>query len=121
MLFRSKLDRRALPAPERGAYGSRVYEAPQGEPEETLAKVWQELLHVGTAGRQDNFFELGGHSLTAMRLMQLVTERFAIQFNVQAVFRYANFTEMAQFIRDVSSDNQHALASSSEEFDQGII
>ncbi|MBM0108954.1 non-ribosomal peptide synthetase, partial [Steroidobacter sp. S1-65] len=58
-----KLDRRALPAPELDAYVSREYEAPQGEVEEVLAGIWQELLHVERVGRQDNFFELGGHSL----------------------------------------------------------
>src|SRR5205814_3076909 len=62
-----KLDRRALPAPELGAYVSRQYEAPQGEVEEILAGIWRELLRVERVGRQDNFFELGGHSLLAMQ------------------------------------------------------
>jgi acyl carrier protein len=80
--------------------------APQGEIEAILAGIWQELLHVERVGRQDNFFELGGHSMTAMSLMQRVAERFAIQFYVQAVFRYATFWEMAQFIKDMLSDRQ---------------
>ena len=42
-----KLDRRALPAPELDAYASRQYEAPQGEVEEILAGIWQELLQRG--------------------------------------------------------------------------
>ena len=36
-----KLDRRALPGPELGAYVSRQYEAPQGEVEEILAGIWE--------------------------------------------------------------------------------
>src|SRR6185312_10991983 len=58
-----KLDRRALPAPELGAYGSREYAAPQGEIEGILAGIWQSLLRVERVGRNNNFFELGGHSL----------------------------------------------------------
>src|SRR6185369_7282911 len=50
-----KLDRRALPAPELGAYISRRYEAPQGEVEEILAGIWQGLLRVERVGRWDNF------------------------------------------------------------------
>ncbi|MFC5491454.1 AMP-binding enzyme, partial [Dokdonella soli] len=39
-----KLDRQALPAPESDAYVTRGYEAPQGEIETTLARIWSELL-----------------------------------------------------------------------------
>ena len=45
-----KLDRKALPAPEGTAYAARGYEAPQGEVEETLARIWAEVLEGG-AGR----------------------------------------------------------------------
>ena len=64
-----KLDRKALPAPDDDALVQRVYEAPQGQIEETLAALWQELLGVERVGRQDHFFELGGHSLLAVRLL----------------------------------------------------
>ncbi|WP_208451389.1 phosphopantetheine-binding protein, partial [Burkholderia gladioli] len=60
-----KLERRALPDPEREAFGSVGYEAPRGETEETLAAIWAELLKQPKVGRHDNFFELGGHSLLA--------------------------------------------------------
>ena len=58
-----------MPAPERDAYARGAYEAPQGEIEEMLARIWQELLRVERVGRQDNFFELGGHSLLAVQLL----------------------------------------------------
>src|SRR4051794_41768438 len=60
-----KLDRKALPAPEAGAYAARGYEAPLGEMETRLAALWAEVLQVERGGRQDHFFELGGHSLLA--------------------------------------------------------
>ena len=64
-----KLDRKALPAPDSESVVSRSYEAPQGEIEETLARLWSELLGVERVGRQDHFFELGGHSLLGVTLM----------------------------------------------------
>jgi amino acid adenylation domain-containing protein len=64
-----KLNRKALPAPEDDAFDVRVYEAPAGEVEQTLAWIWSELLHVERIGRGDNFFELGGHSLLAVTLI----------------------------------------------------
>ncbi|SAK79874.1 non-ribosomal peptide synthetase [Caballeronia pedi] len=58
-----KLDRRALPAPDRSSVVTKNYEAPQGEAEITIARIWQELLGVERVGRHDDFFALGGHSL----------------------------------------------------------
>jgi arthrofactin-type cyclic lipopeptide synthetase C len=67
-----KIDRQALPAPGLDAVLSRHYEAPEGEVETVLARVWAEVLNVEQVGRHDNFFELGGHSLLAIRLVNLL-------------------------------------------------
>ncbi|WP_042339971.1 non-ribosomal peptide synthetase, partial [Paraburkholderia ferrariae] len=61
-----KVDRHALPAPDVEARG---YEAPQGEAEATLARVWCEVLGVERVGRHDNFFELGGDSILSLKVV----------------------------------------------------
>jgi amino acid adenylation domain-containing protein len=62
-----KLDRRALPAPERhGEPGGRGAE-PATPAEIAIAGLWRELLDVETVGVDDDFFELGGHSLVAIQ------------------------------------------------------
>ncbi|HEY0858680.1 MAG TPA: phosphopantetheine-binding protein, partial [Albitalea sp.] len=61
-----KLDRQALPAPQ--AQAERAYEAPQGEVEAELARIWAEVLQIERVGRRDNFFELGGHSIAATQV-----------------------------------------------------
>ena len=81
-----KLDRRALPAPEGGAYGVRAYEAPQGMIEEQLAMIWAELLQVERVGRHDNFFELGGHSLLAVRLIARLWQEFHLKAGLEELF-----------------------------------
>ncbi|CAG1017983.1 hypothetical protein BURC_02696, partial [Burkholderiaceae bacterium] len=45
-----KLDRKALPEPGESDCASRGYEAPQGEVECTLARIWSELLQVQRVG-----------------------------------------------------------------------
>ncbi|HVH67069.1 MAG TPA: amino acid adenylation domain-containing protein [Gemmatimonadales bacterium] len=65
-----KLDRKALPAPDGAVAVARGYEAPVGEVEGTLARIWAEVLNVERVGRQDNFFELGGHSILAVSVVQ---------------------------------------------------
>ena len=83
-----KLDRRLLPAPGVDAYMSQEYVPPQGQIEETLTIIWQELLKVERVGRHDNFFELGGHSLLAVKLAAQVGERLKVNLTVAVVFRY---------------------------------
>ncbi|WP_245747242.1 polyketide synthase [Frateuria terrea] len=65
-----KLDRRALPMPDRRrpelAY---PYSAPMGATERAVCDLFATLLGLDQVGREDNFFELGGHSLLAMQLV----------------------------------------------------
>jgi amino acid adenylation domain-containing protein len=94
-----KLDRKALPAPEGDVYASKAYEAPQGPIEESLARIWQELLKVERVGRNDNFFELGGHSLLAMRLINRCSKS-GLTLSVSALFAHPTLHSLAACIRD---------------------
>ncbi|WP_137925664.1 non-ribosomal peptide synthase/polyketide synthase, partial [Cupriavidus sp. 2SB] len=62
-----KIDRKALPRPERDG-GSR-YEAPQSEFEEKLAAIWAEVLGVARVGRSDNVFALGADSILSLKVV----------------------------------------------------
>ena len=83
-----KVDRKLLPAPEGSAYVTRTYEAPQGEAEQTLARIWSELLKVDRVGRHDNFFELGGHSLLAVRVLSRVRAELQVELSLSALFAH---------------------------------
>ncbi|WP_053640383.1 MULTISPECIES: non-ribosomal peptide synthetase [unclassified Streptomyces] len=68
-----KVDRKALPAPERPAGTGRV--APRDDTERTLAELWQRVLRLDRVGATDNFFEIGGDSMHAVRVVGLARER----------------------------------------------
>lgn len=70
-----KLDRRALPVPDRADFAARDYEAPRPGTEADLAAIWTALLGIERIGAGDDFFELGGHSLLVARLQGLVESR----------------------------------------------
>jgi acyl-coenzyme A synthetase/AMP-(fatty) acid ligase len=80
-----KLDRDALPAPEADAYLTHSYEAPIGEVESALARIWADVLKVERVGRHDNFFHLGGHSLLAGTLVERL-HRINLGADVRTLF-----------------------------------
>ncbi len=79
------LDRRDRPAPDRVAGAGR---APSGPAEETLARLFAELLDLGpdTIGADDDFFALGGHSLLAARLVARARALLAVEIPLRSVF-----------------------------------
>jgi amino acid adenylation domain-containing protein len=91
-----KLDRSALPLPDDSAYVKSVYEEPQGEIEETLAKIWSQLLNVEHVSRLDNFFELGGHSLMAVQLISQIRHQLKIELPIADVFVNATLLDLAK-------------------------
>ncbi|MBW3570024.1 MAG: amino acid adenylation domain-containing protein [Gemmatimonadetes bacterium] len=66
-----KVDRSALPAPERRAD---AYVAPRTPVEEVLARIWAEVLGRDRVGVMEPFLEVGGHSLVATRVVARVRE-----------------------------------------------
>ncbi len=92
-----KVDRKALPAPEAGAYGVRDYEAPVGEIEIRLGRIWAEILKLERVGRHDNFFELGGHSLLAVTLTERM-RREGLPTNGRTIFTSSTLKALAEAV-----------------------
>ncbi|MET0622968.1 MAG: SDR family NAD(P)-dependent oxidoreductase [Pyrinomonadaceae bacterium] len=70
---------------ERGE-GMAGYVAPEGEMEQSVAGLWQELFGVGGVGRHDNFFELGGNSLLAIQLVSRVRKVLQVELPLSRLF-----------------------------------
>ncbi len=90
-----KLDRKLLPAPEIASAG---YSEPRGRLEETLAKLWRELLDVKRLGSEENFFQLGGHSLKAITLAGKIRKELNVALDLTDVFRYPTIKSLAAHI-----------------------
>jgi amino acid adenylation domain-containing protein len=89
-----KLDRKALPAPETNALRTQEHVAPEGDIEQSLADIWQDLLKVDRVGRHDNFFELGGHSLLVVSLIERLRDR-GLSLPLGDVFKQPTLVELA--------------------------
>ncbi|HKV09763.1 MAG TPA: amino acid adenylation domain-containing protein [Thermoanaerobaculia bacterium] len=90
-----KIDRAALPAPERGRGDLAGDFAPPRTPgEKALAGIWAEVLKLDRVGVDDNFFALGGDSILSIRVRSLAAER-GLHFELQDLFRYQTLAELA--------------------------
>jgi len=89
-----KLDRKALPSPDAGAYMATGYEAPVGEAEATIARIWADALKVERVGRNDNFFRIGGHSLLVVKVTSLLRQH-GIETTVAGLFNHPTVESLA--------------------------
>jgi len=87
-----KVDRKALPDP--GGSGERAHEAPQGEVEEALAKIWAGVLKSERIGATDNFFELGGDSIISIQIVGRARQA-GIRFTPRDLFTHQTVRELA--------------------------
>jgi amino acid adenylation domain-containing protein len=95
-----KVDRRALPAPDRSRPElEKAFVAPRDDLELQLAHIWEEVLRVRPVGVRDDFFELGGHSLLAVRLFAVIEKRLGKKLPLTAVFQGATVEHLAGVLR----------------------
>jgi amino acid adenylation domain-containing protein len=80
-----KVDRRALPEPDRSRRAG-TYVAPRTPVEEKVAAVWAEVLGLDRVGTEDDFFALGGHSLLATQIVARLSRDFGLELGLYAFF-----------------------------------
>ena len=96
MAATGKVDRKALPAPDRARPAlETAYAAPSGPVEETLARVWGELLGLDRVGARDNLFALGGHSLLVAQIVSRVRQDLGVELPIPAVFEHPTIAALA--------------------------
>ncbi|MEV3124052.1 amino acid adenylation domain-containing protein [Paenibacillus larvae] len=91
-----KVDRKALPAPEKQGEGSVSYEAPVSGIEKKLAEIWGEVLDIDRVGVNDNFFERGGHSLKVTRLVAQIHKQTNVRLSYKDVFERPTIRLLAE-------------------------
>ncbi|MFC8148507.1 bacitracin non-ribosomal peptide synthetase BacC [Bacillus paralicheniformis] len=94
-----KVDRKALPEPDRTAGAENEYEAPRNETEEKLAAIWRDILKVEKAGINDHFFEMGGHSLKAAAMAARIRKELKAEIPLGQIFNTPTIKGLGEYIR----------------------
>ena len=71
---------------------------PRNLTEESLLKIWQEVLNLEDISIDDNFFELGGTSQKVLQVIDKVTKKFPIDLPLRNFFANPTLADLAATI-----------------------
>ncbi|MES2481041.1 MAG: MupA/Atu3671 family FMN-dependent luciferase-like monooxygenase [Pseudomonadota bacterium] len=102
-----KVDRKALlqatpataTAAATGAAAAAPLVAPEDALEQTIARIWREVLGRPEVGRESNFFDLGGHSLLVIQVQRRLKEAVGQEISITDMFRLPTIAAIADHLR----------------------
>lgn len=107
-----KIDRKALPAPDRSPaeISSEQRVEPRTEVESRLLKIWEQVLRSKISSVRDDFFDLGGHSLLAVQLFAQIEKVFQVRLPLAALYEAPSIEGIARVLsREVISSRWPSL------------
>ena len=108
-----KIDRRALPAPDKSRSDMQSeFVAPHSPVEHVLAGIWCEVLGIERVGVHDNFFELGGHSLLGTRIISRIRDEFQVELPLLSLFETPTVADLTERLGAVLWATQGQLTDS---------
>lgn len=75
-----------------------AFAPPEGELEQDLAALWQEMLGITAVGVDDNLFELGGDSLLAIQILARARKAYAVDLHPAAFFKAPTIRDLALLV-----------------------
>ncbi|MGE0446839.1 MAG: amino acid adenylation domain-containing protein, partial [Vicinamibacterales bacterium] len=94
-----KIDRQRLPDGERKTAPTAAAAADDQSPlEQTVRRLWADVLRVDAPPVDANFFDLGGHSLLVVRLHQRLVEECGASFEMLDLFRHPTIRSQAALL-----------------------
>lgn len=92
-----KIDRKALPEPERDGGFRETYVLPRDEKEKIIARAWEQSLSVGSVGIYDDFFALGGDSIKALKVVSILKDNH-YEIDISSLFNYSTIELLSPFV-----------------------
>jgi len=73
--------------------------------QDTLIRLWQNVLENKTISLDDDFFENGGHSLRAVRLMATLKKELDVHLPLSSLISYPTPRTMAELLQSSKTEN----------------
>lgn len=104
-----KVDRRALPVPNRVRPDlQEAFVTPRNYVEQRLTEIATQILGLEQVGIHDNFFDLGGHSLLLSRMLFQIQKTFHIELSLQNIFIAPNIAKLSKIITAIKAGDDLA-------------
>jgi SAM-dependent methyltransferase/acyl carrier protein len=109
-----KVDRKALPAPDRARREAATeYTAPTNDLEQVIATVWQDMLSIDRVGADQNFFDLGANSLMMVQVNGRLRSALGRSVSLVDMFRFPTVRALAAHLGDGAKPADEALVNES--------
>ena len=94
-----KIDRKALPVPERIIAKQEInYTAPSSKIENQLESIWREVLKLDKIDVNSSFFDLGGHSLLLAQVRSKIENVLKKEVSMMDLFKYPTIATLSGFL-----------------------
>ncbi|MEQ8997819.1 MAG: amino acid adenylation domain-containing protein [Coleofasciculus sp. B1-GNL1-01] len=98
LTLNGKVNRQALPAPDNVRPELEAKFVPPRTPiEDTIARIWAQVLEIERVGIHDNFFELGGDSIMSIQIIARVNQA-GLQATPKQLFEYPTVAGLAAVV-----------------------
>ncbi|SDW03720.1 amino acid adenylation domain-containing protein [Marininema mesophilum] len=114
-----KIDRKALPAPER-LQSSSTFEAPRNDVERALADIWCRVLGVEEISIHDSFFERGGNSLQITTIASHIKRDLGVDIPLREAFIKPTILDLAAYVQSAEQKDYTGLQRQEEREDYPV-
>jgi amino acid adenylation domain-containing protein len=101
-----KIDRKALPAPNQSPIEMRSASAiPETALEQSIASIWQDVLHLPVTELDHNFFDIGGDSIRIASVHDRLQKLLGRQFPITDLFAHTTIRSLAGYFNSSGNPN----------------
>ncbi len=95
-----KIDKLALPKPNRDIDSRDAYIPPTSKLEKSLALIWESVLELKKISINSNFFNLGGNSIISVQLVNAINKQLNSTITVNNLFQHPTISSLARLINN---------------------